>query len=470
MTPAPTPPLRGWHWPPGVPAPASLDEARAGGLIVRYPRPDAALAAKLAAALRKARRRLADHPIPEIAQVLGEAARRFMAELDCGQPPGAAYREAAANAQLSAPMMRAVVQEMARSWTGAGLARLVQAEFRDAHALDGFARGMGRRLRASGHGMVVHVGAGSVPGLTIGSISRALLVKSAVLAKPGAGDVALTVRFARILADTDPEVAAALAVQYWPGGSAPHDAWERALFRRADQVVVHGSDAAIEAVRARAPASTGLVEHPNRLGVAVVDPAAAPDSARHAARAVALFDQRGCTSPHLFLLVADRTRTEAWCGELASRLAALDASLPPGPPAPAAQSAVQQLRGRIAMRRAASADIGLWAAPDLGWTVVMATPDAFEPVGSRTAWVASATDRDACARALASLRPVLQTVGLAGVPPDPEFAEALFDAGASRIVPLDQMPFPDPDWVHDGGRPLRDLVRWCELRWREPVG
>lgn len=464
MTPGNAPPLDGWHWPSGVPAPESLDQTRAGGLHVRYPRPDAALAPPLTSVLREAQRRLARRLVSEIAGVLDKAARRFMAELDDGVPRGAAYREAAANASLSAPMVREVVKEMAGSWTGSSMGRLVDADFRDARALDGFVNGAGRQLRASGHGLVVHVGAGSVPGLTIGSICRALLVKSAVLAKPGAGDVALTVRFARVLAETDPEAGAALAVQYWPGGRAAHDVWERAVLRRADQVVVHGSDAAIEAVRARAPAATGLVEHRHRMGVAVVDPAAAPDSARHAARAVALFDQRGCTSPHLFLLLADRTRSTAWCRELADHLAALDASLPPGAPEPAAQSAVQQLRGRLAMRKAASAEIGLWAAPDLGWIVVMAEMDEFEPIGNRTAWVVSAPDRAGCARALAGLSPVLQSVGLAGVPPDTEFAEVLFDSGVSRIVPLDRMPFPDVDWVHDGSRPLRDLVRWCELR------
>lgn len=457
-------PLDGWFWPSGVPAPEFVDDIRAGGATVRYPRPDPASAHTLASGLRKARRRLADRPAMEIAQALARAARRLRQELDEGGPSGAACREAAANARLSAPMIQEVVTEMSRSWSGAALARLVRAEFPDPDVLDGFATDGGRRVRASGHPLVVHVGAGSVPGLTIGSICRSLVVKSAVLAKPGAGDVALTMRFARILAGADPAVAAAVAVQYWPGGVAAHDHWERAVLGLADQVVVHGSDDAVNAVRARAPATTRLTEHPNRLGVAVVDPAAASDAVQQAARAVALFDQRGCVSAHLFLLLADRPEAAAWCDALGSRLAALDASLPPGPPEVGAQSAVRQLHGRLAVKKAAGADVEFWAAPDLAWTVVMADMEHFEPVGSRTAWVVPASGRDACAQMLAGLSPVLQTVGLAGVAPDPEFAEALCGLGVSRIVPLDQMPFPDADWLHDGGRPLGDLVRWCELR------
>ena len=457
-------PLAGWLWPSGVPAPEFVDEIRAGDATVRYPRPDPASARTLASALRKAQRRLADRPALEIARTLGRAARRLRQELDEGGPSGATWREVAANARLSAPMIREVVTEMSRSWSGVALARLVRAEFPDPNVLDGFATDGGRRVRASGHPFVVHVGAGSVPGLTIGSICRSLVVKSAVLAKPGAGDVALTVRFARILADADPALAAAVAVQYWPGGVAAHDRWERAVLRIADQVVVHGSDAVVEAIRARAPAATLLTEHPNRLGVAVVDPAADPDAAKQAARAVALFDQRGCVSAHLFLLLADRPQAAAWCNALGGHLAALDASLPPGPPDMGAQSAVRQLHGRLAVKKAASADVEFWAAPDMGWTVVLAGVEHFEPVGSRTAWVVPASSRDACTQMLAGLSPVLQTVGLAGVAPDAEFAEALFGLGAGRIVPLDQMPFPDADWLHDGGRPLGDLVRWCELR------
>lgn len=456
--------LDGWLWPSGVPAPEVVDETQAGAATVRYPRPDPASARALASALRKAQRRLADRSALEIAEALGRAARRLRQELNKEGPSGAACREAAANARLSAPMVREVVTEMSRSWSGAALARLVRAEFPDVDMLDGFATDGGRRVRASGHPLVVHVGAGSVPGLTIGSICRSLVVKSAVLAKPGAGDVALTMRFARILADEDAALAAAVAVQYWPGGVAAHDRLERAVLGLADQVVVHGSDDAVQAVRARTPVATRLTEHPNRLGVAVVDPAADPDAAKQAARAVALFDQRGCVSAHLFLLLADRPEAAAWCGALADHLAALDAFLPPGPPDVGAQSAVRQLRGQLAVKKAASADVESWAAPDLGWTVVLAGVEHFEPVGSRTAWVVPASGRDACLQMLAGLSPVLQTVGLAGVAPDAEFAEVLFGLGASRIVPLDQMPFPDADWLHDGGRPLGDLVRWCELR------
>ena len=82
-----------------------------------------------------------------------------------------------------------------------------------------------------------------------------------------------------------------------------------------------------------------------------------------------------------------------------------------------------------------------------------------------------------CLAALAPMAPALQTVGVAGIPAgttpagttpagasESELVESLFRAGATRIVPLAEMPFPAADWLHDGARPLGELVRWGEAR------
>ena len=216
-----------------------------------------------------------------------------------------------------------------RSWRESrrrGMARVSGTSSRQSFPTRGcwtdFVSGGARAIRAAGPGLTLHLGAGTVPGVTVTSMIRALLVKSAVLAKPGAGDVALTVRFARELQRIDARVGAAVAVQYWPGGAEDWDSWEREVLRAADQVVVYGSDATIESVRARAPASTRLVEHPHRVGVAVVDPGRAPGAAAEAARAAVLFDQRGCVSTQLVFVLGDRRAVRRWCASLANELVA----------------------------------------------------------------------------------------------------------------------------------------------------
>ena len=76
-----------------------------------------------------------------------------------------------------------------------------------------------------------------------------------------------------------------------------------------------------------------------------------------------------------------------------------------------------------------------------------------------------APDLNACLRALVPLAPILQTVGLAGIDAERvEFARKLCELGVTRAVSLARVPFPEPDWFHDGNRPLGELVRWSELR------
>lgn len=467
-TPAGTPDpgrVDGWVWPARLKPPERLAETRAGELVVRHPPADSQASRALVTSLRAAASDLSSIPVAEMAELLGGAADALVSGLD-----GDAVSRVAANAGMSTAMAAQILDGMAASWNGETLRHLVAAEFADPLVLDGFVSGGARAIRAAGPGLTLHLGAGTVPGVTVTSMIRALLVKSAVLAKPGAGDVALTVRFARELQRIDARVGAAVAVQYWPGGAEDWDSWERDVFRAADQVVVYGSDTTIESVRARTPASTRLVEHPHRVGVAVVDPGRAPGAAAEAARAAVLFDQRGCVSTQLVFVLGDRRGVRRWCASLANELGALEEVLPPRPAGPADLSALHQLRGRLRMKSAASAGTGadesdLWYDQGSRWTVVLASLDAFEPSGGRTVWVAAVPDRNACLRELAPLAPVLQTVGLAGIDADrADFARELCGLGVTRVVPLVQVPFPEADWMHDGSRPLGELVRWSELR------
>lgn len=433
---------------------------RAGSATLRYPRAQEDAAAPLLGALRKGRRALALLPAREIAASLGEAAARLVRTLEDD------VSAVAANAGLSQAAARAALVPMAESWTPSALVRMVREEFPVPQALDGFVPSGGRRIRASGPPLALLLGSGSVPGVTVTSLIRALLVKSAALVKPGAGDVALTVRFAELARAANPALAPAIAVQYWPGGHKDWDNWERTMFREAGQVVVYGDDATVESVRARTPASTILVEHRHRMGVAIVDPARAPGAARAAAKAVALFDQRGCVSAHIFFVVAGPGEAARWCAELAEELDKLVRALPPAEPAAREASAVHQTRGRLALKAAAGEPVRVWSPGHLGWTVALAPVADFVPVGRRTAWVVPAADPQESLTNLATLPGrVLQTVGVAGLRPDEAFAEALFGLGVARIAPLNRMPFPAAEWLHDGKRPLGELVRWAEA-WR----
>lgn len=453
-------PAEAWVWPPDLTRPEALQTSTAGGMIIRYPKSDHHLARIVMSSLADSRERLAAMSVHDLVNVLGTVGERLADGLD-----DRILAETADNAGFTPAMAQVVVRGMADSWTTGALHRLLRSEFTDPTVLDGFVSDAGREIRAVAPGVTLHIGAGSVPGVTITSIVRALLVKSPVLAKPGAGDIVLTTLFARELHRADARLRGALAVQYWPGGDPGWESWEREILTRADQVVVYGGDDTIESVRARTPAGTRVIEHPNRLGVGIVDPGAAADADGQAARAVALFDQKGCVSTHLILLLGDHGDAERWCGRLAARLEALSSALPAAAAPEGDLSARHQLRGRLAVQRAVSGDIRLWTGSAGAWTVALAPPEFVEPIGGRTAWVVPVPDLSGCVDVLAPLARVLQTVGLAGLGARRhEFGEALIALGATRIVPLDQAPFPDPDWLHDGSRPLGELVRWAELR------
>ncbi len=458
-TPGPAP-IDAWLFPPDAPAPTTFEHLNAGAVQLRYPKSDHHLAHSLTSTLHAARPHLATLATSDLVTLLGTVGERFNRTLD-----DATIAEIAANGGLSPAMTRETLTGMAESWTTEALDRLVRAEFPDPRVLDGFVAETDRAVRATAPGVTLHFGAGSVPGVTVTSMIRALLVKSPALVKPGAGDVALTTRFARELHRADPRLAAAVAVHYWPGGAPAWQAWERELLTRADQVVIYAGNDTIESIRARTPASTRLIEHPHRIGVAIVDPRGAPAAPAEAARAVALFDQKGCVSTHLILVLGDRAEARRWSARLAEQLALVGRTLPAGPLSRGELSSLHQFRGRMAMRAAASDDIEVRSPEETDWTVVAAPAKHFEPVGGRTAWVVPVSDRKNCLETLAPLSPVLQTVGLAGIRKGrARFAGELATLGATRIVPLGEIPFPQPEWLHDGSRPLGELVRWSELR------
>ena len=453
-----------WALPSGTAPPTAFDQSRVGTVTLRYPKSDLHLQRRVIDSLRHARRALTALSNADLVEILGSVGEGFLGGLQADT-----IELIAQETGLSIQMTEAVLEGMAPSWSRDGLARLLAADLASPRSLESFVEAGSRRIRALAPGVALHFGAGSVPGLTATSMLRALLARSPVLVKPGAGDVVLTAIFARALQRADPRLADAVAVLYWPGGADEWLEWERRGLAAVDQVVVYGKNETIESIRARTPATTRLVEHPDRLGVAIVDPTGDPDTASAAARAVAFFDQRGCVSTHLILLLADAAGARAWCGELASQLAELGSTLPPGPVSSGELSRRHQLTlaaaVRIAARGGSEGASGYWASRRARWAVILGPVSAFAPVGGRTAWVVPAADIESCTSALAPLGRVLQTVGIAGIRAGGgRLCEELAALGATRIAPLAQVPFPEPDWLHDGARPLGELIRWGEAR------
>jgi hypothetical protein len=297
---------------------------------------------------------------------------------------------------------------------------------------------------------------------------RSLLVKSAILLKPGRGDEVLGVLFRRGLAEASPDVARACAVVYWPGGAG--EPIERAALADADLVVVYGGDEAVGLVRAQANATAPVVVHPHRVGFGVVGGDTPTEggfesAAGAAALAVALFDQRGCVSPHLFYVLGRPERAEGFAEALAGELNRLEGELPPGPLDVATAVELHQTRGTAELLSAAGQG-RVWSGGAASWTVVLGTDSQFEPSClGRLVRVKPAASLAAVLDAVRPIRRHLQTVGVAGLTADDleDLSEGLARLGGARVAPLEAAPWPPPWWHHDGMGSLTSLVRWTDI-------
>jgi hypothetical protein len=422
--------------------------------------------ARLLAELTAAGSSLKARPLSEIVDALGRVGARFGTE-------GDALRERAleclpAGAGYSVEMARAVLDGMARDWTRERLLRLVEAEFEKTEVLDGFVGVRGRDVMAVGPRLCTQIVSGSVPGVTVSALIRSLLVKSPTLIKPGLGDIVLPVLFAGALAEEDPAIASALAVVYWPGGTA---LWEEPAVTGSDLVVAYGSDATISEVRSLTAPTTRFIGYHNRVSVAAIGRRAMTSGglktvARDVAGAVAMFDQRGCVCPGTVFVEEGGERGSGHLAEaIAAALAEAEVRLPAGRLDDQEVARLQQFRG-MAELGAATGEARLFdGGEDATWTVVH-EPEPGPAPGclGRTVRIRSITDASELGRLLVPAALHLQTIGVAG------FGERLHGLaeewgrlGASRVVPLREMSFPPPWWYHDGRGPLQDLVRWVEV-------
>ena len=437
-------------------------------VTIRYPAgwPGDA-AERLLQALREAGERLADVPVRDLVTCVGRVADRF---LDSSDPiRHKAIDLLVPTSGLSKEMASEILTGMARDWTSERLTELLRRELQNPGVLDGFCRlDEGRSVRAKGPLLTFHVGAGTVPGVSVTSMIRALLVKSAVLLKPALGDVVLPVLFAEALAEEAPELSDSLAVTYWPGGSSP---LEDLALQRAEAVVAYGGNEAIKSLRNRTPVTARFIAYHHRLSVGLVGREAltaerAPRVARVAARAVSMFDQRGCVSAHaIYVEEGGAVDPGGWAALLASAMADLEAELPGGNLTAADASAVHQMRGSAELCEASGSGVRVFRADDSFWTVILEEELGFtRSCLNRVVSLFPTPDLCGVANSLGEVGGYLQTVAVEGAEDRlPMLAEALYRAGATRVTSFEKAPWPPPWWHHDGASVFAGLIRWMDL-------
>lgn len=474
-------PLDAWILPSGGPEPHGFGSVEVGPAAVpaRFPTWESGALPELAETLRGGRDRvLEEMPVEEVAAALGAVGTRLLRDGD--DLRARALSLLPTYSGVSPSMAREILDGMARDWTEERLRRLLRVELGDPTVLDEFQPdprlsptdhpNEGRWVRAVGPELSLHVCASTVPGVSVTSLVRGLLVKSAVVLKPGRSDLVLPLLFAEGLREEAPALAQCVAVLYWPGGSR---AQEEALLQEADAVVAYGSDEAVRDLRDRTPVTRTFIAYRHRVGAALVGREGLRDrdvgkvTARRVARAVAAFDQRGCVSPHVVFVEEGASLDSAeWTELLADSLQALEKELPSGPLTASEASAIQQLRGTWEMRAAAGDGARIRHGGRDPWTVLHEPESGFAL--SCAGRVIRVRPVKRLEEAVAELRPVgrhLQTVSLEGTEGRRQamLAESLARSGAVRITTAPRSPWPPPWWHHDGAGPLRSLVRWVDL-------
>ena len=333
------------------------------------------------------------------------------------------------------------------------LLALVRAELGHEAILDGFQPHgpHGHRSRAVGRTPILHVVSGNTPHAGLQSLLRGLLVGAHNLCKLPAG--APGPALAAFRAGLPPPLAARVELS---------ETLPAAWLDRAGAVVVFGSDETILTLHRRLRPDQAFIPHGHRvsLGVVLDDPGGA--SWAEAARAVSLFDQRGCLSPHLLFVRGD---ARAYAAGLAGEMDRFNQHTPRGTLPAGESAAIRAWRDDWRFRAAnAPDDYALWhSAGSTAWTVLYDGVD--------TAFTASSLNRVVHVKplpadlraALGPARPFLSTVGLwpAGRA-ETEWLASL-DLGASRFCPLAAMQRPPLTWHQDGAPPLAALVRWIDL-------
>lgn len=452
--------------PPRGPFHALREGDRAGDLEVRWPEPTPELLRGATDRLLAAGEALRQRPVTSIVEATDRVAARFADPADPLRREAEALLPAATGYHPA--MIALVLDRMAADWRAPALSRVLDAELGGTAVLEAFVATGGRLTTAVPPRLAFHVFSGNVPGVAVTSLVRALLVRAPSFGKLAAGEPVLPVLFARALAAEDPELGAAVAVTYWPGGSA---AAEDALLAAADTVIVYGGEGPVNALRPRIATGTRLVEHGPRLSVGAVGvgpiEGGLEAAAGRAARAVATFDQQGCVSPHAIWVEGPDDRAIAFAEALAGALRTLEDELPRGRIAAAEASQIQQERGAAEMRAHADPRTRLWTGAGTAWTVVLEPAERLRPSClNRFVRVHPIADLAALPDLLAPARAHLQSVALeGGGDRDPVIARRLALAGASRITTFDRLPWPPPHAHHDGAPPLRELIRWTD---REP--
>jgi len=461
----------GW-WPAWAQAVPSESVTVTAGGPRRFTRPALGNWADLAAGLASARTALSGLTTDRVVAAFDEMSRRWT---DSGfEHRRRAIHDIAAATGFSCESVAQSLDLEMGNYRADPLRRLILRELGSTEVLDEFVDDplLAGRTRCMGPRLTVVSLSGNVPGLPALSIVRAVLARSAVVAKVAAGEPTFLAHLVRSMVDIEPAIADAVVVTYWGHNETSH---RRAAIEHADAVIAYGGEEACAAIRRELTPSHRYVEHGHKISVGVVSAQylRAEGSAEVAARIandVSTFDQLACIAPQAYIVEGDPASVARFAPEVAAAMeryatrhpaAARDdelwATLRWAQLCDVWQESVDPLRSARSGRA-------------LSWQVVVdAGLDRVE-ASHRVVRLVPVTSLDGARALLAPYARYLQNVGLGVTESEaPAAMSWIAELGASRISSPGRMSSPSVIWRHDGLSCLAALVRWCDVEMHAPA-
>ncbi|WP_258185253.1 acyl-CoA reductase [Bifidobacterium sp. UTBIF-56] len=478
-----------FHLPSGVePAEyATYDVTTAAGVRqLRYPVFNGPSITALARQLTEARaRRLAAMSVNDILDVLARAAELWT------DPDFELRRQAEllipAITGYQPDMVRIELKRYMRQFRRRELLRFLDAEIGQPAMLDGFRPNKaGGYSRYVGPRLTYQVFSSNVPGIPVWSMVMTLLVKGAILGKSSFSEPVMPAFFARSIAMIDPELADAIAVVPWKGGSQE---LEDPAIDAADAVIVYGSSTTTKLIAGKVAGAKPCLGYGAKIGLAFIGrealrPDTYADTVHRAAVDIATYDQQSCLAPQTIFVetggaLAPREVAQLLGGELEGQ----QRKYPRAVLSDAENMAIQRARTNTEMQALMGGSDAVIASRDgTAWTVLYRESEAgagavgaglaaaaetltslMSPL-NRTINVVAVPDLMDAVGQLANCRGWLQSCGVA-VDSSRLFglADALAQVGVDRVCPLGEMDRAKSGWHHDGGFNLIDLLRAVDI-------
>ena len=453
-------------------------------VTLRFPRLDAGMVHTLADSVRQHRdATLARYSTDRIVDVIARAAELWTNP----QYPERrlAERLIPAITGYDASMVRLELKRYMRMFRRRELLRFVDDELDCPQMLDEYRPNRsGGYTRLYGPELSFHVFSSNVPGIPVWSMTMSLLVKSAVLGKSSFDEPLMPVLFARSLGSVDPDMADALAIMPWHGGTTD---LEDAAIGEADAVIAYGSSHTTEAIRPRVRAGKPFLSYGAKIGFSLIGRESLrtdlyTDTVHRMAVDVATYDQQSCLAPQTMFVERGGAVPPAQVAELlACELSSQQRKYPCSTPSEEESMAIQRLRSTAQMKALLGAGSMAGAADGASddpfviqsrsgtdWTVLyypsVDMADSLSTPLNRTVNIVAV---DHIEDALPSLRPYAQWLQTCGVALGPnrlfDVAQRVGSAGIDRICPLGEMNRAKSGWHHDGGFNLLDLVHVVDI-------